>query len=391
MAGMYSLNDITNGCPIKIETTMSSCNGQSNGIISISGMPVLKTEKSETTCNTVDCHTIPLPQESIYEVSLNTEEDVLSIQISNVQGATSDQNAVTGEPLTVNHNQLESHAVNNETLTVNQIENHVDKLGSQETQSRFEIDPQAESFPGGQLSKNMIMPEKRYSVETEIQSPVNQSSIHNGEPLTKAAEQQKELPFQLNSNEPDIVPSYHLSHQPDISQMNNQYPSSAYQVSTNGAMSAYQGNAEGTLSSYHNSTPDIVSSYQISTNMALPSVYTSTPLYHMATQGEMPASQPGNFETNTSYQMINGTEMPAYYGGYNAHNPQQTKQFSKIETQPRNAHSCSCCCHAQNKSSHYPAFGLEAPRPSVIMVPVNSLNTSGASHVPFKVKFFVVI
>lgn len=403
MAGMYSLNDITNGCPIKIETTVSSCNGQSNGIISINGMPVLKAEKSETPCNTVDHHTISLPQESIYEVALNPDEDVLSIQISNVQGATSDHNAVKDELIAVSHVQLENHAAKDEVLTVNQIANHVEKLGNEEVQSRFEVDPQtkiplAERFPGGQQSKNMIIPEQRYPVETEVQSPVNQSNIHNGEPLPNAAEQQKELPFQLNSHEPEIVPSYHLNHQPDVSQMNNQYPSSAYQMSTNGTISAYQVDTQGTLSSYQNGSPEIVSSYQISTNMALPSVYTSTPLYHMANQGEMLASQPGNFETNTSYQLNHHTEIPAYYGGYNSYNPQQTKQFSQTEThgmipnQQRSAHNCNCCCHAQNESSHYPVFGVEAPRPSVIMVPVNRLNTSsGTSHVPFKVKYFVIV
>ncbi|KAL9989580.1 hypothetical protein ACROYT_G004144 [Oculina patagonica] len=397
MAGMYSLNDITNGCPIKIETTVSSCNGQSNGIISIGGMPVLKAEKSDTSCTTVDHHTISLPQESIYEVALNPDEDVLSIQISNVQGATSDHNAATDELITVNHVQLENHAAKGKVLTVNQIANHVEKLG-QEVQSRFEADPQtkiplAESFPGGQQSKNM--PEQRYPVEPEVQSPVNQSSVHNGEGLNKTAEQQKELPFQLNSHEPEIMPSYHLSHQPDISQMNNQYPSSAYQMNTNGTMSAYQVDTHGTLSSYQNGSPEIVTSYQISTNqtnMSLPSVYTSTPLYHMSSQGEIPASQPGNFETNTSYQMNHHTEMPAYYGGYNSYNPQHIKQFSQTEThgmvpnQQRSAHNCNCCCHAQKESSHYPAFGVEAPRPSVIMVPVNRFNTSpSTSHVPFKV------
>lgn len=397
---MYSLNDITNGCPIKVETTLSSCNGQSSEINSTGGMPVLKTETSETSCNTVDHHTISLPQESIYEVALNTEDDVLKIQISNVQGATSDQNAVKVDLTTFNPDQLENHAVKDKLFTVNQMANHTDKLGSQELQSRFEAEHQtkipfvAESFPGGQLSKSITVPEKMYQVDTEMHSTVNHSSIPNEEPLTKTEEQQKELPFQFNSHEPEIVPSYHLSDQPGISQMSPQYPSAAYQ--TNSTMSASQGDTQGTLSSYQNGSAEIVSSYQISSNMTLPSVYTSTPLHHMATQGEMPGSQPKNFGINASvFQMNNHTEIPVYYAGYNSHKSQLTKLFSQslgvIPNQQKSAQCCNCCCHAQNESSHYPAFGLEAPRPSVIMVPVNRINTSpSASHIPFKVKYLVV-
>ena len=322
MAGMYSLNDITNGCPIKIETTLPSCNGQSSEINSAGGMPFhVKTETSETSCNTVHHHPIPLPHESIYEVPLNTEDDVLRIQISNVQGATSVQNAVKVDLTTFNPDQLQNYAVKDKLLNVNQIVNHADKLNNQEIQSRFEVENQkkipfvAESFPGGQLSKNITVPEKMYPVETEMQSPVNHSSIPNEEPLTKTGEQQKELPSQFNFHEPEIVPSYHLSDQPDISQMSPQYPSVGYQ--TNCTVSASQGDTQGTLSSYQNGSAEIVSSYQISTNMTLPSVYTSTPLHHMATQGEMPSSQPGNLGINASvFEMNTHTEIPAYCAGY---------------------------------------------------------------------------
>ena len=390
---MYSLNDITNGCPIKVETTQSSCNGHSSEMISINRMPVVKTEKLSSSCNTVSQETISLPQEIVYEVhslgEINTEEDVLNIQISNVQGATSDQNAVKNELVTTNHGQIKNSDAEEERLAFNQTASHADKLSDQEMQPRFEVDPNtksplAESFPDGQLSKNMMSQEERYPADTEVRSSVNQSSIVNGDPRAETAGQEKATSFQLNSHEPEILPSNHLSHPLGISQIRNQYPSSAYQISTNGtALSPYQADTQGTLSTYQNGTPEIVSTHQMSTN--IPSVYMTTPLYHMATHGEMPGSQ---LEANMYYQMNNHNEMPAYHGGYNSHNPQLNKRLSHgmISNKQRGPHSCNCCCHAQNESSHYPSFGLEAPRPSVIMVPVNRHTAASAlSHVPFKV------
>lgn len=394
---MYSLNDITNSCPIKVESPQSSCNGHSSEMISINGMPVVKTEKLSASCNTVSQETISLPQEIVYEVhsigEINTEEDVLNIQISNVQGATSDQNVVKNELVTSHHGQTKNSTADDERLALSQTASHVEKLSDQEMQPRFEVDPNtkspvAESFSDGQLSKSMMSQEERCPVETEVQSPVNQSSIPNGDQLNETTAQEKAASFQLNSHEPEILPSNHLSHPPGISQISNQYPSSAYRISTNGTLSPYQADTQGTLSTFQNGTPEIVSTHHMTT--AMPSVYMTTPLYHMATHGEMPGSQ---LEANMYYQMNYGNEMPAYHGGYNSHSPQLTKPLSHsmISNQQKGAHSCNCCCHAQNESSHYPAFGMEAPRPSVIMVPVNRHTAASAlSHVPFKVTYTTV-
>lgn len=395
---MYSLNDITNGCPIKVESVQSSCNGHSSEVISINGISVVKTEKLSSPCNTVSQETILLPQEIVYEVpslgEINTEEDVLNIQISNVQGATSDQNVVKNEPVVSNYGQMKNSAVEDERLAFNQTASQVDKSSDQKTQPRFEVDPNtksplAESIPDGQLSKNMISQEERYPVETEVRASVNQSSILNGDPLTETAGKERGMSFPLNSHEPEILPSNHLSHTPSISQISNQYPSSAYQISTNGTLSPYQVDTEGTLSTYQNGTPEIVSTQQMSTN--IPSVYMTTPLYHMATHGDMPGSQ---LEANMYYQMNHHNEMSAYHGGYNSHSPQLTKPLSHgmMSNKQRGTLSCNCCCHAQNESSHFPAFGLEAPRPSVIMVPVNRPTAASAlSHVPYKVMYCLVV
>ena len=391
---MYSLNDITNGCPIKVESAQSSCNGHSTEVISINGMPVVKTEKSSSPCNTVSQETISLPQEIVYEVpslgEINTGEDVLSIQISNVQGATSDQNVVKNEPVTSHYGQIKNSAAEDERLAFNQAASHVDKLSDQKVQPRFEVDPNtksplAENTPDGQLSKNMMSQEERYPVETEERASANQSSILSGNPLTETVGQERGMSFTLNSHEPQILPANHLSHPPSISQISSQYPSSAYQINTNGTLSPYQADTQGTLSTYQNGTPEIVSTHQMTTN--IPSVYMTTPLYHVATHGDMPGSQ---LEANMYYQINHRNEMSAYHGGYNSHSPQLTKPLSHgmISNQHRGAHSCNCCCHAQNETSHFPAFGLEAPRPSVIMVPVNRPTAASVlSHVPYKVTY----
>ena len=392
---MYSLNDITNGCPIKVESAQSSCNGHSTEVISINGMPIVKTEKLSSPCNTVSQETVSLPQEIVYEVpslgEINTEEDVLNIQISNVQGATSDQNVVKNEPVTSNYGQVKNSAVEDERMAFNQTASHVDTPSDQKIQPRFEVDPSAksplaESIPDGQLSKNMISQEERYPVEIEVRASVTQSSILNGDPLTETAGQDRGMSFPLNSHEPERLPSNHLSHPPGISQISSQYP---YQLSTNGTLSPYKADTQGKLTTYQNGTPEIVSTHQMTTN--IPSVYMTTPLYHMATHGDMPGSQ---LEANMYYQMSHHNEMSAYHGGYNSHSPQLTKlpSHGMISNQQRGTHSCNCCCHAQNESSHYPAFGLEAPRPSVIMVPVNRPTTASAlSHVPFKVTYRNVV
>ena len=391
---MYSLNDITNGCPIKVESAQSSCNGHNSEVISINGMPVVKTERFGSPCNTVSQETISLPQEIVYEVpslgEMNTEEDVLTIQISNVQGATSDQNVVKNEPVTSNYGQIKNSTVEDERLAFNRTASPMDKPSDQNMQPRFEVDPntkspQAENVPDEQMSKNMMSQEERYPVETEVRASVNQSSILNGDPLTETAGQERGMPFSLNSHEPEILPSNHLSHPPSVSQITNQHPSSTYQITTNGTLSPYQADTQGTLSAYQNGTPEIVSTHQMTTN--IPSVYMTTPLYHMATHGVMPGSQ---LEANMYYQMNHHNDISAYHGGYNSHSPHLTKPLSHgmISNQQRGTHSCNCCCHAQNESSHYPAFGLEAPRPSVIMVPVNRPTAASAlSHVPFKVTY----
>ena len=396
---MYSLNDITNNC----RTIETPGNGQRNQKISTCEIPVVKVEISEPFCNTVRHQTISLPQESIYDVrslgEINTEEDVLKIQISNVHGATSDKN-----------NDKKGNQVKNSS--------------KQQMRSTFHIgiqdkSPLAERFPGKQLFTSIQA--KTYPLETEVQSPVNQSNNLSGKPLSEA-EPQKELPFQINSAESEIVAPYNLIHQPDVSR---QYPSPAYQ---NVTMSAYQVDTRGTLLSYQNGTPEIVSSHQISSNMAAPSAHMTThasvPLYHMEktptsqignstnvaptsvhlnSQATVPLhhmeetslSQTGDREKNASSKADYHAGMSKYYGDFSFHDLQQGMPFWKSEIYDmvpnlqRSAHSCSCCCHGRNESPRHPDLDPKSERPSVIMVPVSwNSSDSGKSHLPLKVKYF---
>lgn len=419
---MYSLNDITGGCT-KITTPVNKTNN--NQTISISETSVVRVEISEPLCNTVRHQTISLPRESIYEVrsrgKINTEEDVLSIQISNVQGATSDQNVDKNKmPLNKRENHKEKltnqqmqsafHVATQreiplvkrfpggQLMNANQIAKHVDKSG--EIRSRFEVDPQTkfpytECFPGRRLSKDMITEKKRYQVDSDVRCPVNQSSTLNREPLTETTEIRKKLAPQLNSHEPEMLSSYHLSPQPPvISQSSNHHPSSAYQMTTNGTISAYHVNTPEALYTHQNGSPEIVSSHQFSASVPPPSFHMSSngtvPLYHM---DETTTAQAQDGEKNASYQANYHPGMSKYYDNNSFNDFQQGMPFWQTEAHNMvpNHHmtACSCSCYGQNESHQYAAFNPKNQRPSVIMVPVSwSSGDSGISHLPLKVKNF---
>ena len=371
---MYSLNDITIDC-VKIEIPE---NGHGNEIISKCEMPVVKVELSQSSSNTVNHQTISLPRESIYDVpsleEVNSQEDVLKIQISNVQGALSDQKA------------------DSEAMTVYQIENHVDGLTSQGMRHSPTFDfvnqeniPLADGFPDEQLPSHVISQENGYAAESEVQ--VNKSPIYNGETLNKIEKKEKEFPFQLNSRK--RVHSYQQNHPFDT--LDERNLNLAYQISDK---SACQLGTQGSLSPYQNGTTESVPSHQMDINMVPSSSplssHATVPLYHME---ETPTSQTGGWEKNKGYQINFYNGMPTYYGDYSFHDfkkgipfwPPESRDL--VPSNQKKAHNCNCCCHAQNDASRYPALDLKNQRPSVIMVPVNwSSSDSGISHLPLKVK-----
>lgn len=408
---MFSLNDITNGCA----TTETPETGQHNQKISTFEMPVFKMEISEPSSNTARCQqTISLSQESIYDVrSLRetnvTEDDVLKIQITNVQGASSDKNIE-----------------NPNGIPFNQKENQVNNISNRQMQSTFHIQgksPLPERVPRRQLSK--IIPEKKFLLETEARSSVNQSNVHSGKPLSEAG-LQKYLPLQINSDESNLVPSRHLRDLPDIRQMSSQFPSAEYP--TNRAMSDYQVDTPGTLSTYQNGTADSVSSPRVSTNMAVQSVHMTShatvPLYHIQEKTPTsqnstnmapplvylnshvtvplhhlegkPLSQTGDGENSASFKANNHAGMSKYYGDYSIQDLQRGMSFWQTEIRDvvpdvqSNESSCNCCCHGQTESPRLSDFDPKNQRPSVIMVPVSwSSSDSGTSHLPLKVKYFI--
>ncbi|XP_020612458.1 uncharacterized protein LOC110050829 isoform X2 [Orbicella faveolata] len=420
---MYSLNDIA-GASTKIKTPENKTNN--NQTISISETSVVRVEISEPLCKTVRHQTISLPRDSIYEVrsrgKITTEEDVLNIKISNVQGATADQakNKVllnqkeNGQKDTdkLSNQQMQSafHVArqreiplvkrfrSGQLMNVNQIAKHVDKSGGK--RSRCEVDlqtkfPYTERFPGRRLSKDMITEKKRYQVDSDVPCSVNQSSILNGEPLTATTGIRKKLAPQINSREPEIFSSYHLSPQPPaLTQPSNYLQSSAYQMSTNGSISAYHVNSAKALYTHpQNGDPVSVSSHQASASVTPPCFHMSSngtvPLHHME---EITTAQAQDGQKNTSHQANYHPGMSKYYD-YNSFNDFQqgmlfwpTEKHSMVPNRHLIACSCSCSCYAQSESHHYDAFNPKNQRPSVIMVPVSwSSGDSGRSHLPLKV------
>lgn len=409
---MYSLNDITGGSK-KLKVPENKTNN--NQTISISETSFVRVEISEPMCSTVRHQTISLPRESIYEVQscgkITTDEDVLNIQISNVQGA--DQTA--------------DQATNKVLLPK---ENHTDKLRNQEILPALHVATQREiplvkHFPGGKrmnfnqiakygdisrereyfadrrpLSKDMITENKRYQdrVDPNVPCSANQSSILNGEPLTDTAGIRNKLLPKLNFHEPEISSSFYLSPQaPATSQQSNHHKSSDYQMSTNGTVSACHDNTTKALYTHpqHSGTAS-VSSHQVSGSTPHPYFYMSSnstvPLYHM---DETTTAQAQDGETNTSYQANYRTEMPKYFDNntFNAYHQGMpywsTENHNMASNNQMTACSCSCSCYGKSGSRLCDAINPKNQRPSVIMVPVSwSSGDSGISHLPLKVKIF---
>jgi len=380
---MYSLNDITNGC-VKVEIPVETpCNRASSQMLFPSEIHALKKEAAETPCSAVRQETISLPREAGYAVrsieETSGQSDLLNIQITNVQGAPYNQNS------------------SNDEVTANHIEDHANELSirggnNQEMQSNFDCGAHEKMAMGNsQLFKHVDTQENVYPVDTDVRSPINESSFYNGIPLAATAEQERETSRQLNSHEG--VTSSHLSHHPYTEspqtpfssfQMSNQYPlPGKYQ--TDGAMAGYQLDAQS------------VSSYQGDATVVIPSFMSSkgtVPLYHLAVQEEMTAPQVGD---DARYQVKNyQPEMSSYHVGHYPHESPTVRQFHQKQNYDEGPNrrrstgsTCHCCCHSPSEGDSYfsPAFGLENQRPSVIMVPVSwSSTTSGTSHVPLKVR-----
>lgn len=419
---MYSLNDITGACT-KLKPPENKANN--NQTISISETSVVRVEISDPLCNTVRHQTISLPRDSMYEVrshgKITTEEDVLNIKISNVQGATADQakkkvllNQKENRTDKLTNQQMQSafHVAGQREIpsvksfpsgqltNFNQMSRwHVDKSGGK--RSRFEVDlqtnvPYKERFTGRRLSEDMIAEKKRHEVDSGVPCSVNQSSILNGEPLTDTTGVWKKLASQINSREAEILSTYHLSAQPPaLSQPSEYLQSSVFRMNANDSISAYHVNtAKALYTNPQNGAPESVSSHHVSASVSPAYFHMSSngtvPLYHM---DETATAQEQGGRTNMSYQSNYHPEMTKYYDNHSFNDFQQgisfwpTEKHNMVPNQQLTACSCSCSCFAQSESHHYDAVHPKNQRPSVIMVPVSwSSSDSGISHLPLKVK-----
>ncbi|PFX28144.1 uncharacterized protein LOC111326649 [Stylophora pistillata] len=353
---MYSLNDLPIGC-VKIEIPE---NGHCNEVISTCDMPLVKVEISESSSNTVSHQTISMSRESIQELPLlrdaQTHEDVLNIQISNVQGAMSDQ------------------IVEKNVVPVYQIENSVDGLTSQRAQSpTFDFVNQDKilavgHFPEKQLPNHLISHEKGFTAKGNVPSQVNKSPIYGRETLNEIEKEEKEIPIQFNSKE--SAHCYQQNHQ------------------TSGN-SAHQLDSQGSI--HKNRTPENSASYRMDTNRSplSASLKSTVPLYHLE---ERTNPQTGDWEKHKNNEINYYNGMPMYPRGFDFQEFQQGIPAWSTESReliPNNqkTRSCNCSCHAQNiPSRQYPAVDSKNVRPSVIMVPVGwSNNDPGMSHLPLEV------
>ena len=318
-------------------------NGLSNRMVFTGEVAVVKEETKGATCSMVDQKLSSMPPKTGYtETSLgetSDKNDVMNIQISNIQGASSFQNGFNDEA----------------TKTGDQIENHLNKLpSSDELQLSHDYGiqenlPVAEEYCDGQLMKRTITQREMYPERTELRSPINQSSFH---------------------------------------------PLPVYQMSSNGTMPSPQFDTQ-------NDCPEIGSSShgQMDTNVVAPpnmSSHTTVPLHHMDTQEEITASQIGDIQRDTRYQTPNYQPQISFlHGGHNSHESFNMPTFNEKQIYDAGLNRdrkvsyqcCQCCCHSptQNEPYYVPPLSLE--RPSVIMVPVSWSNiASGTSHVPLKVR-----
>lgn len=380
---MYSLNDITNGCAkVELPEEISTHSGLKNQMVFTSEIPVVKEEKNDMPCSAVGHQIISLSQESGYQgpslEEINSQSDVLNIQIIRVQGTASNENG------------------SNDDTTGNQSENHMNEQstsdgGDHKMESNFDYDNQekvqiGEEYRDEQLCKRAFTEENMHPLETEVKLSENQSSSYSSFPLRDGAGREKNMhAHEIYSHQ--RVPSAGLSHPPCPE--SSQASLSSFKMSSQYPL-PHQNQQEGEMPYFPRfNDSQSGSSYRLGTKMVAPvdMISNSTvPLYHISVQGALAASQMGE---NAPYRAMD-------------YQPQITNHFHKppkvqpldqnydVRSDGRSSSSrCHCCCHSpsQSESFCFPAsFGAVTQRPSVIMVPVSWSNSaSGISHVPLKV------
>ena len=380
---------MANGC-VKIEPPDETAyNGLSNQMVFTSELHAVKEEKKDTTCNAIGQKPMYLTQESSeYQLpsleEISRQSDVFNIQITNIQGTLPGQNGF-----------------NDEISTSDQLKSHVNEPpirdeSNQEMQSSFDYGTQgkikiAEQYRDGQLLQHMVTQENLYPEETEVRSPINQSSFHESDSSRNTAEQEKTKMSQQLHFHQRVSPSG-LSHHPYAESC--QTSLSGFQTTNRYAFpDSYQ--QYRMISAYHCGTQN-GSSSRIGTEMVASSnamSHSTVPLHHLAVQDGLTTSQMGE---KVRYQTMPYHPEIRFLSGHNSHESLQTQQFHQSHDagQHRSPSSCHCCCHppSENESCYSAVLGVETQRPSVIMVPVSWNNsTSRISHVPWKVRILSVL
>ncbi|XP_068726892.1 uncharacterized protein [Montipora capricornis] len=365
---MYSFSEIRSAS-IKIEPADDepTCNGQSSQTLFAKGRPSIKEEKSSASCSTaVGQQAVSLvSKEAGYQApslgEISSETDVLSIQITDVQGTPCNKNGLKDDG------------------RINQIEVHVNGLpkdqgNNEDMQPSFEFNTMekvriVEDYADVEQLSRMTSQDNWYQEQDVQGTPMNISNSQAGFSLPEARNQGEEMPSTLSHH------PYRKTTKTSLSgfQMNNHHAVTS-KVQHNGTLPGYN---------YDNSND---------TNGTKMALIETVPLHHVSVQDPVTPSHMA--QDNLRYQLIDHQSKVSYHGFQSPEDALRTPRYLQNcdagTRQPMSANSgCNCCCHSPSQggdSFFFPPFVAETQRPSVIMVPISWDNSaSGISHVPLTV------
>ena len=365
-------------------------------VVFTSEIPVtVKQEETETSCNMSGQESTNLPitptgyaEHSFVEV--RALDDVLSIQISNVQGSLPFQNGSDEEIPFLGkqkENQMDKSLFSDKQLKSNfRYSNHGNTVSEVQ-----------ELYRDVEFAKDTATQKETYSKENELRSPISQTRFYNGIQLADIAEKEKEIYCHSRSSNEEVSgaenhPAGGSTTVFSAFQANNESLFPVYQMGNDKAMRANQFDTQ-------NGTQETASSYQTGISK-LPSsneiLNENVPLYHVGTVKEMAASQTRLIEGEPRYQVRNYQPEVSESLGGQVVNSGEFLRFNQRQINDAGLNynmnaiykCCKCGCHSSAQSNPYYGLppGLESQRPSVIMVPVNwNSIASGTSHMPLKV------
>ena len=366
---MYSFSEIRSAS-IKIEPPDDepTCNGQSSQTLFAKGRPSIKEEKSSASCSTaVGQQAVSLvSKEAGYQVpslgEISSETNVLSIQITDVQGTPCNKNGLKDDgrinQIEVHVNGLPKDQGNNEDMQPSFEFNRMEKVRIVEEHADVE-----------QLSR-MTSQDNWYQEQDVQGTPMNISNSQAGFSLPEARNQGEEIPSTLSHH------PYRKTTKTSLSgfQMNNHHAVTS-KVQHNGTLPGYN---------YDNSND---------TNGTKMALIETVPLHHVSVQNPVTPSHMA--QDNLRYQPIDHQSTVSYHDVQSPEDALRTPRYLQNcdagTRQPMSANSgCNCCCHSPSQggdSFFFPPFVAETQRPSVIMVPISWDNSaSGISHVPLTVR-----